>query len=146
MSVDETAKAFAIVADKLKESEKTIEVEKKLDNLTQSLGVISKSLDQLKQTSAAQLKESKLQFAMNYTQKIEEHYSRECSSSGRSWITRQFVERTLMSFRQNRAIWLRKGMNEDDRNAFKDALYWYLGHPPNIRYVDTEQNYVIEYA
>ena len=65
-SKGETAKAFAIVADKLKESEKTIEYEKKLDNIIQRLGVIAKSLDQSNQASAAALKESKFQFTMRY--------------------------------------------------------------------------------
>ena len=180
MSADETAKAFALVAEKLKESEKKIEVEKKLDNITQRLGVISKSLDplaqdsgamskslnqlkldsaaisksldelkqgndvicksldMLKQASAAELKESKLQFTMNYTQQIAQRYSQH--RSGYHLVGNYFVQDTLMLFRQNRVQWLPEQMNEKERKAYVDALFWYLGHHPSVQYADKEKN------
>ena len=146
MSMDETAKAFAILADKLKESEKEIEVEKKLEDITQRLGVISKSLDQLEQASAAELKESKLQFAMNYSDHIIRHYNRNQPPAGYCRIDTILVHDTLMSFRQNQGMWLPEAMDENDRKTYAEALFWYLGHRPIIQYNDEEQKYAIRYA
>ena len=145
VSGGETAKAFAIVADKLKESEKPIQYNQKLNKITQHLAVISKSLDRLKKDNAAELKEIKLQFAMDYTEQIARYFSRHHSTFVYSGPNKDFVEDTLMLFRQNRAHWLPEHLDDTGREAYADAIEFYLGHCPTVGYDDEEEKYFISY-
>ena len=141
-SVDETAKAVAAVADKLKGSEKTIECDKKLDNIIQKLDAIS---NEVKQASAAELKASRLQFAMRYTEHIAQSFSL-CDDSYSSYnMNEDSVECLLLTFRQGRGYFLPEEIEVEACEDFAKVLEDYIGHRPVVEYDDEVGCFFLRY-
>ena len=82
---------------------------------------------------------------MDYTEDIARHFSRHSHRAFYYRLNQDSVKETLMLFRQNGGYWLPEPMDEHDRKAYADALFWYLGHRPRIRYDDEEEKYFISY-
>ena len=130
----EMANAFAHAAKLLQNAEQKVEYDETLLDMERQLGILVHSLDELNETNEAQLKESRLQFAMRYTAETAHKFNDACNSVTHH-IDASYVEGVLWSFRKNWAHLLPAAWDEQARNVFVVLLHEILGHEPTMEAV-----------